>query len=372
MLTLTLHYATNRNHIGDQWSPTHYGQNFSSDRANNLRFGCVSVDVSAQKVENFLNISKHKRKGDGEGLSLFIADKLRKKHSIVAFKEPDETSQHELPSVIAFQALKKQMETKRDVVVFIHGFNVDWFEAVGSAMALELMFNRHSAGTSEIKDISVFLFSWPSNGDMLKNRAYVSDRNDAKDSSLAVARGLLKLRDFLSTLSPHHNNPDQQECGQKLHLLCHSMGNYVLQNTLASLDKLNSNLPAPKLFQHIFMCAPDVDDNVFELTQPMTNIHQLARFVSVYYNNGDIAMYISDYTKGHTDRLGHNGAARPNQLHNKISQIDCSDIVGGITEHSYYLWASVNDDIRQSIDGISYFDDARLRKQRIEQVWALT
>ncbi|AWB56147.1 MULTISPECIES: alpha/beta hydrolase [unclassified Colwellia] len=375
MLTLTLYYATNRNHLGDRWSPDSYGQDFSADRANNLRFGHVSVDVSANKVKEHLNDSVDNRTGDGESLAGYIEKKLRKKHLISAFEEPEDlkgTKNSPLPSIKAFQALKKQMESKKDLVVFIHGFNVDWFEAVSSALALELMLNRHSHDDDEQKDTSVFLFSWPSNGAMMKNKAYLSDRNDARDSSIAVARGFLKLRDFLMTLRPTHKDPLIEECGQQLHLLCHSMGNYVLQHALVSLDKLNNHKHFPQLFQHIFMCAPDVDDNIFEEDRPMVNLHRLAKQVTVYYNNGDLAMYISDYTKGNTDRLGHNGTARPMQLHNKVSQVNCSKIVGGITEHSYYLWATVNEDIRQSIDGIPYEDSTRNRQCKSAQVWRLT
>jgi esterase/lipase superfamily enzyme len=207
---------------------------------------------------------------------------------------------------------------------------------------------------------------------MVKNKAYLSDRSDAEDSSLAVARGFLKLRDFLMTLRPKHNEPTLQECGQQLHLLCHSMGNYVLQHALTSLIELNNQKHLPQLFQHIFMCAPDVDDNIFEQEQPMVNLHRLARQVTVYYNNGDLAMYISDYTKGNIDRLGHNGCARPLQLHNKVNQVNCSKIVGGITEHSYYLWATVNEDIRQSIDETTNDDISRRRKPLSSQTWFLT
>lgn len=375
MLTLTLYYATNRNHLGDRWSPDSYGQDFSADRSNNLRFGRVTVDVSVNKVKHFLSNKVHNRSGDGEALSGYIEDKLRKKHTICAFQEPKNSSK-ETPAVLAstkaFIALKKQMELQRDMVIFIHGFNVDWFEAVASAMALELMLNRHSQDIDDLKDTSVFLFTWPSNGKMMKNKAYLSDRSDAEDSGIAVARGFLKLRDFLMTLRPKHKDPEINECGQQLHLLCHSMGNYVLQHAVNALHELNNQKNLPQLFQHIFMCAPDVDDNIFELDQPMANLHRLARQVTVYYNNGDLAMCISDYTKGNIDRLGHNGPARPLQLHNKINQLNCSNIVCGITEHSYYLWATVNEDIRQSIDDCDNNDSTRKRSHQSAQIWCLT
>ena len=40
------------------------------------------------------------------------------------------------------------------------------------------------------------------------------------------------------------------------------------------------------------------------------------------------------------------GNAHPSLVHNKIPQVDCSPIVHGRVEHSYYLWVTVNCDIR--------------------------
>ncbi len=364
MKKITLYYATNRNHIGnDRWKPKGYGKNFSADRSDNLRFGKVELSIDDNKVEKYLKAKKNGRHGDGEGLSEYLIKHAKSKAKISAFKDVtttghDSAKTEQLASTRSFQQIKKLMDKKQDVLINIHGFNVSWWEAVGSAMALELMLNRQP----ENDNISVFLFTWPSNGKMLKGKAYSSDRKDAKDSGLAVARGFLKLRDFLMTLRAKTSNPDLKECGQQLHLLCHSMGNYVLQNTLLGLQQEIHSPALPRLFKNIFMCAPDVADSVFEIDQPMRNTHELCQSLNIYYNNGDMAMYISDYTKGNSDRLGHAGAARPNQLHNKIRQINCSKIVGGMVEHSYYLWATVNDDIRQTIDNLDELDDSRKRK----------
>ena len=110
MITLTLYFATNRNHLGQRWSPNGYGKNFSADRANNLRFGQITVEVSANKVQGYLNNKVNNRIGDGEELSHYIAEKLRKNSSIIAFEEPENSANNPLASTTAFQALKVQME----------------------------------------------------------------------------------------------------------------------------------------------------------------------------------------------------------------------------------------------------------------------
>jgi esterase/lipase superfamily enzyme len=106
-----------------------------------------------------------------------------------------------------------------------------------------------------------------------------------------------------------------------------------------------------------------VDDTSLEDGQPLGRVHELARSVSVYHNRGDAALVVSDFTKGNPDRLGSNGPARPTQVHNKVHQVDCTPIVKGLVEHSYYLVGTVNADIRLSIDGVAHDDPRRLRNR---------
>ena len=97
----------------------------------------------------------------------------------------------------------------------------------------------------------------------------------------------------------------------------------------------------------------------------MARVHELARSVSVYHNRGDAALVISDFTKGNPDRLGSNGPARPAHVHNKVHQVDCTPLVKGLVEHSYYLVGHVNADIRMSIDGAPHDDPNRHRNRLI-------
>ena len=91
-------------------------------------------------------------------------------------------------------------------------------------------------------------------------------------------------------------------------------------------------------------------------------LHEVCRNVNVYFNRGDLALRGSDYTKGNSDRLGTNGVARPAKLHQKVYQIDCSEIVDGFMEHSYYLQGHINFDIRMSLDNIPQEERGSTRK----------
>ena len=374
MDTLTLYYATNRGHEGaNRWKPDRYGTKFSSDGAENLRFGKVSVNADKAKVTKLLARTSAGGAGDGEALAGYLT-KQAKSATIAAFREvlSEKTGETEakLGSAAMFDEVKGIMEKATDVLIFIHGFNVSWEAAVGSALALQAMLNRTEAGVPAQKT-QVILFTWPSDGMALPWVSYKSDRTEASASGYAIGRGFLKLRDFLASLRDRATR--EELCGQDIHLLCHSMGNYVLQNALERLGEFTPGTKLPRMFEHIFLCAPDVDDTVLEMGQPMDDVQELGRCVTVYHNRGDVAMHVSDYTKGHPERLGGNGAARPSLLHNKVHQVDCTPVVTGAVEHSYHLCGLPNRDIRLSIAGADLADPRRnrVRDSDLPNVWRL-
>lgn len=362
-----LYFATNRNHEGtDRWNPTGYGGKFSSDGHYNLRFGKVEMEVNKRSVERCLNKKfDGGRSGDGEGLTAYFT-KEAKDANISAYEDATATTKKEIgfkhnSSTRFFKDLKEDMSDNTDVVIFIHGYNVSWEAAAGSAMSLQFMLNRNRKEGD--KKVIVVLFTWPSNGSMMPFAAYKSDRSDARDSAQAIARAILKLKDFLGQIKIGASDRTMRPCSQSIHLLAHSMGNYVLENALKKIAGYSSGNRMPRIFENIFLCASDVDDDCLEDGKKMGNVDQLANHVCVYHNKGDVAMYISDFTKGNPPRLGNTGAARPQLIHNKIHQVNCSKVVHGIVEHSYYQWATVNDDIAMTINEVAYDDEQRKRKR---------
>jgi esterase/lipase superfamily enzyme len=380
MKKLQLFYATNRNHLGgDRWHPKGYGTRFSEDGIENLRFGNLELTVEESLIEGYVGKTEGYGKGDGIGLSEELAGLVEEgTASITAYEEaiPDQCVREidqkgiVLGSRAMFSDIREAMLTSTDVVVYIHGFNVSWSEAVGSALALQEMLNASDRKDGGQK-VMVVLFTWPSDGMALPFVSYKSDRTEAKASGYAFGRALLKLRDFLHEVCKRNGN----RCEQDIHLLCHSMGNYVLQSTLQRLCEFTPRT-LPKLFEHIFMCAADVDDDALEDGKPLARLPEIAGSVSIYHNAEDKAMDVSDYTKGNPDRLGKNGAAHPTLLHNKINVVNCTPVVDdiGLVEHSYYLCGYVKDDIRISMDGLDHCDESlrlRDRSPRWPNLWAL-
>lgn len=380
MATLELYYATNRHHLGDDaLHPQGYGTKFSDAGMENLRFGRLTLPVAEAQLRRHLSASVGRLgKGDGQGLAAYLAA-CAEKASIAVYPEVlsaaiADVAQKDakLGSLAMFEALMAVMSTSSDVLVYIHGFDVSWHAAVGNALALQLMLQR-CPERDPAQNLVVVLFSWPSDGALLPWISYRSDRSEAAASGGAVGRAFLKLRDFLVGLRDRARAGGRELCGQDIHLLCHSMGNYLLENALARLYDFSPGNALPRLFEQVFLCAPDLDDDALEPGRPLGRIDQAARQVTLYYNRNDKAMYVSDYTKGNPERLGHNGAAHPTLLHNKIHQVDCSSVVDDFVGHGYYLDGSIIADIRQSIDGLAQDDPRRRRSASgiLEHCWEM-
>lgn len=380
MANLKLYYATNRHHLGeDVLHPTGYGTKFSDDGMENLRFGVLEVKAADTRIKQCLNEDLGPLgRGNGGKLADYLADRAQRARIDVY---PENISRDiadvaqksiKLGSLAMFEDLMQVMEASSDVLIYIHGFNVNWNEAVGSALALQLML-KHAPQRDPAQNLTVVLFSWPSDGLALPWVSYKSDRTEAAGSGGAVGRAFLKVRDFLINLRDRARAGGRPLCGQDIHLLCHSMGNYLLENALARLHDFSPGNALPRLFEHIFLCAPDLDDDALEAGRPLGRIDQVARHVTLYYNRHDKAMFVSDYTKGNPERLGLNGAAHPAQLHNKIHQVDCTPAIEDFTGHSYYLNGNIAADIRQSIDGYSQDDPRRLRLRSasLDNCWTI-
>jgi len=370
VFTTKLFYATNRRHRGaDRWKPKGYGGHFSEDGLENLRFGRLTLKVNPDKVEKLLAKPVGHGTGDGDQLTSYLTTRA-KRAKILAYREklPDTTlpETHQANVKLGSQALfadaAKLLAGDCDVLVYVHGYNVSWHEAVGSAATLQYMLNRAQEDTPT-RPVRVVLFSWPSDGSMTPWSAYKADRQDAAASGCAVGRGLLKLRDYLNQVRNAVQESGGRLCDGRLHLLCHSMGTFVLQNAITRLEQFTPSPALPRIFDSAFLCAADVDDNALEAGRGLARAHEVAGSVNVYFNTGDVAMYLSDFTKGNPDRLGQSGAARPKLLHQKVHQIDCSPAVSGMVEHSYYLTGSANDDIRCTIAGLAQDGRRRPRNQ---------
>lgn len=375
----SLYYVTNRRHVGeDRWRPDGYGTRMSDDGQDNLRFGRLSVSVGSRARKDINRALSDNRNVDGKVLVDRFEKLVRKKAEIEAYPEAIDPELPErmqanlvLGSKAMFADLHREMSgCERDVVVFIHGYAVSWEAACASALAFQESFSAYEGEHAEREPPLVVLFTWPSNGSKLPYTAYRSDRTDARGSGSAIARAFLKLRDFLLQITTHDHG-ELEPCGRDIHLICHSMGNFVLQHALVAPEHEISRL-GRKLFDHVFLVAADVDDDVLEPGGGLDGLTRIASSIGVYHNADDRALVASNKTKGNPERLGQHGASRPDLVHRKVYHVDCKGTATDFGRHSYFTGGLANLDIRDTIVGVPFEDRAyRARHATHHRSWRL-
>ena len=237
--------------------------------------------------------------------------------------------------------LRKDMLGGRDALVFIHGFNVSFLDALTAGALL----------ASTLPDtLKLIVFSWPSDGLAIPYMSYYSDREDARASGPALARAYLKLFDFVKDLreaevaaaeeaGADSPPPSRVLCDRCIHVLAHSMGNYLLRNGIQAI-RVKEPLKMVRMFDQVIMAAPDEDDDTFECDDKLRVLPTMARRITVYHNRRDRALVISDKTKANPDRLGSEGPRMLDLLPKKVIIVDCARIAGPadpLIFHSYYI-----------------------------------
>jgi esterase/lipase superfamily enzyme len=192
----------------------------------------------------------------------------------------------------------------RDAMVFIHGYNVKFDDAVRrtAQIAYDVEF-----------DGAPICYSWPSVGGL---EQYTLDESN-------VEWTVVHLESFLNRVV--------QESGAKtVHLVAHSMGNRALLQALERMAPRRQS--AAPVFGQVVLAAPDVDASAFrERYAPA--VVSLAKQVTLYASSDDLALVASTKVHGYT-RAGLAGEklmAIPG-----VQTVDVSGIDPSFLGHSYY------------------------------------
>lgn len=163
---------------------------------------------------------------------------------------------------------------KRRVMVFVHGFNNRFEDAVYRFAQI-----IHDSRA----EVVPVLFTWPSRGSIL---AYGYDRESNNYSRTA-------LENLFQALA---RDPAVGEVS----VLAHSMGNWVTLEALRQMSIRNGSIP-PKI-ANVMLAAPDVDVDVFR-SQIMDMQGRRPRF-TLFSSQDDRALAVSRLVWGSTTRLG--------------------------------------------------------------------
>ena len=164
-----------------------------------------------------------------------------------------------------------QSAITNDVLVFVHGYNVGFRDALlrTAQLAWDLKF-----------DGPAIAFSWPSRGDL---GSYVIDRNEAE-------RSASNLRHFLDSVTAATG-------ADRVHVIAHSVGALVLGRALAL-----AGAPTTRLRQ-VVLAAPDIDADVFT-QQIMPAFRAQASSTTLYASSHDRALAAARYVVGGAQRAG--------------------------------------------------------------------
>ncbi|MEO1496438.1 MAG: alpha/beta fold hydrolase [Planctomycetota bacterium] len=195
--------------------------------------------------------------------------------------------------------------TRNDVLLFVHGFRTTMEFALlrPAQIGYDIGFEGKTCA-----------FSWPSRGKFL---AYGEDQRQASASVLALSMVLRKLI--------------EQQTDGRVHIVAHSMGNFLAMQALEQLaDEFEdlAEIDRPKL-GHVILADPDVGESDFELWTP--RVVEVAKTVTLYHCSKDWALTGSFLLNSGQSRAG----LRAWSL-SGLDNVDCDDVSTEWLGHSAY------------------------------------
>ncbi len=170
--------------------------------------------------------------------------------------------------------LRKRPAGRREVALFVHGYNSTLPEA--AFRATQLGFDLKVPSVSAI-------YSWPSRGSAL---GYIYDH----DSALFARKGLAEtLRAF------------QSAGAERMVLIAHSMGSALTMDTLQLMEAAEPGWTARNL-SGIVLMSPDINVELFR-TQ-VASLNPLPQPFIIFTSSRDKALNLSALISGSQDRLG--------------------------------------------------------------------
>lgn len=194
-----------------------------------------------------------------------------------------------------------------EALVFVHGFNVAFTEAVlrTAQLAYDLGF-----------DGAPIAYSWPSQS-ALTRTAYHTDETNAEWT-------VPHLEKFLSDVAA-------QSGARRIHLVAHSMGNRPLTAALHRIAVRMTPTSKPA-FEHIVLTAPDIDAETF--LQLAREFSRSGKRTTLYASSNDKALQFSREIHGGLPRAGDSGPDIV--VLQGIDTIEVSTVDTSLLGHSYY------------------------------------
>ncbi|HME98920.1 MAG TPA: alpha/beta hydrolase [Terriglobia bacterium] len=281
--------------------PVCYGTDRSVENSHGggrISYGCERGELSVGVAE--VSIPDDHRMGEIEKPRLW---KLQfredpQKHVVLLGVEP--------LSIDAFAARVQgalNRSSKKEVLLFVHGYNVGFADAV--CRAAQIAYDLHFEGLPA-------LYSWPSEGSVPK---YVVDETNVAWSRPRFAIFLGLLREKMGA--------------EGIHIIAHSMGNRLIAESVACLAIPINTHGAP--IRQIVLAAPDIDASTFR--DLATAFHGKAERFTLYASSEDKAIKASRLIHKYP-RAGDSGLGLV--VVGSVDTVDAAALDTSFVGHSYY------------------------------------
>jgi len=274
-------FATTRDRSDD---PAEF---FSGERADGMTLGRVDVTIPPDH-----EVGRIERPNSG--------DPDPSKHFIVktpALFSGDAIFQNRLRA-----ALAEREPGERDILVFVHGYNVNF-----SAAVLRIAQFVNDTGYRGVP----VLFTWASRGRTLD---YVYDINSA-----------LQARDSLEALAVILS----QVPADNVDVVAHSMGNLLVIETMLRLEKRGDLASAKNTLRRVMLASPDIDVDLFEAQ--LTAFPDVKDRFFVFVSEDDRALSFSRRIAGGVSRVGATDPVRLSEL--GVNVIDLTQVPDRSSAH---------------------------------------
>ncbi|MGO6790623.1 alpha/beta hydrolase [Rhizobium ruizarguesonis] len=174
----------------------------------------------------------------------------------------------------AFDWYRKNRNTKHQVIIFVHGFNNTYADAVFRFAQIV-----HDSGT----DAAPILFTWPSRGRVFD---YLYDKESANYSRRALEDLILQAV----------KSPDVSD----VTILAHSMGGWLAAEALRDVAMREKSIPTK--VKNVVLASPDIDIDVFR--RQFTEMGPKRPHFVILTSTRDKALEMSSWLSGGVNRVG--------------------------------------------------------------------
>ncbi|TAV97002.1 alpha/beta fold hydrolase [Rhizobium ruizarguesonis] len=170
--------------------------------------------------------------------------------------------------------LKSHMPASRRVLVFVHGFNNRYEDAV--YRFAQIVHDSHA-------DVAPVVFTWPSRGSIFDYNYDKESTNYSRDA----------LEELLTRTAA---NPAVSD----VTIMAHSMGTWLTVEALRQMAIRNGHV-APKI-NNVILASPDLDVDVFG--RQFASLGKDRPHFTIFVSQDDRALALSRRISGNVDRLG--------------------------------------------------------------------